>query len=67
MSGRDIEEDPPRLWRSETLPQLRPDEAERLVASFLGRKDDAIVSPMRYALSMLPLRDRPKGVTNRQQ
>jgi hypothetical protein len=66
MSSRNFEKDAPCLWKSETLPQLRPDELERLVAVFLGRKD-AIESPMRYALSMPSTSDRSKGVTNRQQ
>jgi hypothetical protein len=66
MSSRDIEEGAPRLWRSETLPQLRPNEPERLVAAFLGRTE-AIFSPERYALSVQAASDRATGVAKRSQ
>jgi hypothetical protein len=34
MSSKRADEGPIPAWRSETLPQLRPDELERLVTAF---------------------------------
>jgi hypothetical protein len=41
VSSKRVEETSAHMWRSETLPQLRPDELERLVKIFLmGRGPD---------------------------
>jgi hypothetical protein len=59
MASRDTKE--ASVWRSETLPQLRPDELERLVAAFLARTE-ANILPGALCRRWSDISDRPRAM-----